>query len=192
MQIRQLAVDEAKAQREAALQDKKHTNALALEEKRFEHSSALELRQTSNAYLKDFLTEALGDNLERRAKFAEYFATMTEDNDLRQRWETYHNRVEQAFLKKLKEENRKEAEKFAREKGLADKVATQSELLDKIAALEGENIEQREKLQGELLKVRMRAITAASKISRLQNELRVSSAIPLLVDLIGRFRFYGL
>ena len=158
--------------REAALEDKKFSNSLKLEESKFDFSSALELRQTSNAYLKDFLNEALGDNLERRVKFAEYFATMTEDDGLRSRWTNYHNRVNKIFLKKIEEEKTKSREKTEEASRLAASKLREAVLLAKIEELENES-EERSNLENELASVRGSAISSAEIIATLQREIEI-------------------
>ena len=158
--------------REVALEDKKFSNSLKLEKRKFDFSSALELRKTSNAYLKDFLNEALGDNLERRVKFAEYFATMTEDNGLRARWEAYHNRVELTLLEKLAEEKAKEIEKTAEASKLVESREREADLLSKIETLEEES-EERRKLESDLVMVREEATKSAAMIATLQSEIEI-------------------
>lgn len=160
------------AVREAALEDKKFTNSLKLEKRKFEFSSALELRQTSNAYLKDFLNEALGDNLERRVKFAEYFATMTEDDVLRARWETYHKRVEKTFRGKLEDERSKEIEKTAEVSKLVESRVRAADLVSKIETLEEKSVE-RKKLKIDLVKVREEAKNTAAMIATLHSKIEI-------------------
>ena len=159
------------AVREAALEDKKFSNSLKLEQRKFKFSSALELRKTSNAYLKDFLNEALGVNLERRVKFAEYFATMTEDNGLRARWEAYHNQVEETFLAKLEDEKAKEIEKAAETSKLVVSSRREADLLSEIETLEEESAE-RKKLENDLAKVREEATKSEAMIATLQGEIQ--------------------
>lgn len=160
------------AVREAALEDKKFSNSLQLEQSKFDFKSALELRQTSNAYLKDFLNEALGVNLERRVKFAEYFATMTEDEGLRARWAAYHDRVEGTLLEKLADEKAKEIEKTAEASKLVESRGVEADLLSKIATLEEESVE-RKNLEIDLAKVREEATKTAAMIATLQSGIEI-------------------
>jgi hypothetical protein len=50
----------------------------------------LDKQQREQEYLGKFIEQALDDNLEKRIRFAHYFASLTVSEGLRQKWNTYH------------------------------------------------------------------------------------------------------
>ena len=79
---------------------------LNIEQEKTTRTLDREKQKTENAYLAQFLTEALGDNLERRVRFAHYFYTLTDDGKVRDRWKIYYDQLNDEFVviqKKIQE-----------------------------------------------------------------------------------------
>lgn len=77
-----------------------------------------------NEYLAKFVEEALGENLERRVRFAQYFATLTGEGDSRDRWQKYFEAVKGDFAALRKElEQKKREREIELSKENADKTA---------------------------------------------------------------------
>lgn len=71
-----------------------------------------ERRQAEMKYLGDFLKYALEENAKKRIRFAEYFATLTISEDLRERWAMYQKTLESW----MKERQNLEAEQIKAER----------------------------------------------------------------------------
>ena len=69
------------------LQDKKTKAELRLQEEK----ANADRRQAEMKYLGEFIVYALEDSIVKRARFAEYFATLTISDDLRDKWKDYHS-----------------------------------------------------------------------------------------------------
>ena len=55
---------------------------------------AIKVNQEEKEYLTSFLERALDDNLEKRHRFAQYFANVTSSNEYKQGWKNYLNSIE--------------------------------------------------------------------------------------------------
>ena len=92
----------------------------------------IKINQEEKAYLTSFLERAMDDNLEKRFRFAQYFASVTTSDDYKKGWQDYLTAVE-AELQRVK------AEKEELESQLSGKTGLELEqVASRIRALEGE------------------------------------------------------
>jgi hypothetical protein len=84
--------------RQLAQQDLVNEANLDLQQKKAE----AELRQSEMKYLGDYLKFALEDDINRRLRFAEYFAALTTSDDLQRKWEAYRRKLE-VYLEEAQE-----------------------------------------------------------------------------------------
>jgi tetratricopeptide (TPR) repeat protein len=89
-----------------------------------------QLRQAEMQYLGKFLTYALEDDIEKRLRFAKYFATLTMSSDLQDKWKDYHGELEELIEEETKAKQRLAD---AQQAGESEKVA---EILKEMARLE--------------------------------------------------------
>ena len=96
------------------LEDRRAGQALSIEAERTKRDLDLRRLEIENEYLAQFVQEALGENLERRRRFAQYFALLTREDASRERWEEYLAQVESEFGRTTVELNDRIAEFFQR------------------------------------------------------------------------------
>lgn len=88
-QDRQLKRQEILKEKELKIQK----NKSELEIQLLQEKAQADRRQSEMQYLGDFLKYALEDDVNRRLRFAEYFATLTVSPDLREKWDLYHENL---------------------------------------------------------------------------------------------------
>lgn len=81
-----------------------------------EKKSEAERRQGEMKYLGEFIEYALVDDINKRIRFAEYFARLTISDDLREKWRDYHDRLVKLVEERNKIEKKLEEAKDTNEK----------------------------------------------------------------------------
>lgn len=76
------------------LEDRRAQQELEIEAQQTKRELDLQRLEIENGYLAQFVQEALGENLERRKRFAQYFAFLTAEDAARARWLSYLDQVQ--------------------------------------------------------------------------------------------------
>ncbi len=83
----------------------------------------IKINQEEKEYLTSFLERAMDDNLEKRYRFAQYFAHVTSSNEYRQGWSNYFAAIEKEVNSAIAEKSKLESEleeKSGRELAIAE------------------------------------------------------------------------